>query len=331
MGAPIDPELTADAEEGGDVGPLGAGAGTSLHRQSPPRAPAPGGRQAQRRRAPAAQELPLASAAVDFRRAEGGAEGLHYCGDARDLLYTRRWRLIVAHPPCRAAALSNTVDLQARVANGELWFSMAFAVLLYCAPADVAVIEQPASQLERAYRAPDTRLQFLNYGVGYSKEWCLWHRGGDFSAPPPTTPGAAASMRAPHRIVQHDRAERERVRSRTPTAIADVLCRAINLEARRPSGQPLWIRRRALTRVAASPTEGPDDVQRCNDGAIINRWYRHAYASHPLDLETQRLLTATMPPFAGIRCAQFDLHSRPARLGARDASGRRGDSALCGV
>ena len=30
MGAPIDPELTADAEEGGDVGPLGAGAGTSL-------------------------------------------------------------------------------------------------------------------------------------------------------------------------------------------------------------------------------------------------------------------------------------------------------------
>ena len=63
VGAPIDPELTADAEEKGDVGPLGAGTGTSLHRQSPPRAPAPGGRQAQRRRAPAAQELPLASAA----------------------------------------------------------------------------------------------------------------------------------------------------------------------------------------------------------------------------------------------------------------------------
>ena len=38
MGAPIDPELTADAEEGGDVGPLGAGAGTSLHRQRAPRA-----------------------------------------------------------------------------------------------------------------------------------------------------------------------------------------------------------------------------------------------------------------------------------------------------
>ena len=77
MGAPIDPELTADAEEGGDVGPLGAGAGTSLHRQSPPRAPAPGGRQAQRRRAPAAQELPLsvgrrARGARGYRGARGG-------------------------------------------------------------------------------------------------------------------------------------------------------------------------------------------------------------------------------------------------------------------
>ena len=38
VGAPIDPELTADAEEGGDVGPLGAGAGTSLHRGKAPRA-----------------------------------------------------------------------------------------------------------------------------------------------------------------------------------------------------------------------------------------------------------------------------------------------------
>ena len=81
MGAPIDPELTADAEEGGDVGPLGAGAGTSLHRQSPPRAPAPGGRQAQRRRAPAAQELPpgvgrrVRGARAD-RGARGGIRGL---------------------------------------------------------------------------------------------------------------------------------------------------------------------------------------------------------------------------------------------------------------
>ena len=224
---------------------------------------------------------------VDFRRAEGGAAGLHYCGDARDLLYTRRWRLIVAHPPCRAAALSNTIDLQARVANGELWFGMAFSVLLYCAPADVAVVEQPASQLERAYRAPDTRLQFLNYGVGYSKEWCLWHRGGDFCAPPPTTPGAAASVRAPHRIVQHDRAERERVRSRTPPAIADVLCRAINLEAHRPRGQPLYHEELARLEAGyrrltgcAPPDRHDDPLARAVERGE-QRWQPRAAAGHP--------------------------------------------------
>ena len=36
-------------------------------------------------------------------------------------------------------------------------------------------------------------------------------------------------------------------------------------------------------------------MQRCDDGTIINRWHRHAYANHPLDLGTQHLLTATMP------------------------------------
>ena len=176
---------------------------------------------------------------VDFRRAEGST-GLHYCGDARDVLWTRRWRLLVAHPTCRAAARSNTTGRDARVASGELWFGLAFAVLLYCAPADVAVVEQPPSLLEEAYRPADTRLQFLDYGVPYSKEWLLWHRGGDFSAPPPSTPGAASTAHAPHRVIHHDRDERERLRSRTPSAIADVLCRSIDLDARRPQGQPLY-------------------------------------------------------------------------------------------
>ena len=71
MGAPIDPvrreELTADAEEGGDVGPLGAGAGTSLHRQSRTRAPAPGGRQAQHSACACRSDLPRRPACLSVR------------------------------------------------------------------------------------------------------------------------------------------------------------------------------------------------------------------------------------------------------------------------
>ena len=71
VGAPIDPvrreELTADAEEGGDVGPLGAGAGTSLHRQSRTRAPAPGGRQAQHSACACRGDLPRRPAGLSVR------------------------------------------------------------------------------------------------------------------------------------------------------------------------------------------------------------------------------------------------------------------------
>ena len=179
---------------------------------------------------------------VDYRRSESSAahQSLHYCGDVRDLLWTRRWRLVVSHPPCHAATKSNTTGRDERIANGELWFSMLFWLMLYCAPADIAVNEQPPSLLEEAYRPPDTRLQFLDYGVPYSKTWCLWHRGGDIQAPPPTSPGATATETAPHRALHHDRDERERLRSRTPPAIADALCSAIDIDARAPPGQPLF-------------------------------------------------------------------------------------------
>ena len=60
-------ELTADAEEGGDVGPLGAGAGTSLHRQSRTRAPAPGGRQAQHSACACRGDLPRRPACLSVR------------------------------------------------------------------------------------------------------------------------------------------------------------------------------------------------------------------------------------------------------------------------
>ena len=60
-------ELTAGADEGGDVGPLGAGAGTSLHRQSSPRAPAPGGRQAQHSACACRGDLPRRPACLSVR------------------------------------------------------------------------------------------------------------------------------------------------------------------------------------------------------------------------------------------------------------------------
>jgi len=174
---------------------------------------------------------------VDFRPAAHN-HGLHYCGDVRDVLWSRRWRLVIAHPPCAAAARSNTIGIEDRVADGSLWFAMAFALMLYCAPADTVVVEQPPTWLEAAYREPDVLMQFLDYGVPYSKKWLLWRRGGPFRHPQPTTPGATPSGPAAHRIRHHDRDERERLRSATPPEMAVAVCATISLDAHTPAPQP---------------------------------------------------------------------------------------------
>ena len=170
---------------------------------------------------------------VDYhtRPRHGGRHGLYWCGDVRDVLFRHRWRILIAHPECAGAARSNTTGREERVASGELWWGLSFAVMLYCAPADVAVVEQPDSLLAQAYRPPDTTLQFLDFGVGYSKHWCLWRRGaaGSFNAARPTTPGAAASRHATHRLRHAERDVQKSLRAKTPPAMAAALCATINI------------------------------------------------------------------------------------------------------
>ena len=177
--------------------------------------------------------------AVDYRTRGHVQHGLYWCGDVRDVLFRQRWRIIIAHPECAGAARSNTTGRDQRIESGELWWGMAFAVMLYCAPADVAIIEQPDSMLAQVYRQPDLTMQYLDYGVGFSKHWCLWRRGGDASFNPatPTTPGATAHAHATHRLRHADRDEQKRIRAVTPPQMATALCSTVNLTDG-PFGRP---------------------------------------------------------------------------------------------
>jgi len=185
------------------------------------------------------------SITVDYRthRAAGATRhGLYWCGDVRDILWRQRWRLAICHPNCHSAALSNTTGKAARAASGELWWALAFAVRLYCAPADVVVIEQPASMLATIYREPDHTMQYLDYNVGFSKKWCIWQRGGagSFNAAAPTTPDAAPRARATHRMRSYDRDEQSRIRSTTPPEMAAALCATLNLTSGAFGPQPRY-------------------------------------------------------------------------------------------
>ena len=182
---------------------------------------------------------------VDFRTrraADAPHFGLYWCGDVRDVLWRQRWRVVFGHPDCADAALSNKTGKQARVDSGQLWWSLAFAVRLFCAPADVVLIEQPDSILAKAYREPDLVMQFLDHGVGYSKRWCIWRRGGEESFNPavPSTPGATAHTHAAHRRRHCDRDEQSRIRSTTPPQMAAALCATINLNRGAFGHQPRY-------------------------------------------------------------------------------------------
>ena len=173
---------------------------------------------------------------VDHRPGEQIAGGLHYCGDVRDVLWRRRWWLLIGHPPCAAASLSNTTEQLERVDSGDVWRAMSFALMLYCAPAETAIIEQPPTKFAPAYRPPNQKVQFLEFKVGYSKEWWLWHRGAVGALTP--TGRAAAQSAAPHRIRCGDKDEREKLRSETPPEMARALLSAVGAKGGGQNGPP---------------------------------------------------------------------------------------------
>ena len=170
----------------------------------------------------------LIAVTCDYRRGDPPEGGLHYCGDARELLWRRRWRLVIGHPPCASAARSNTTKLDERLRSGDPWRGMTFTLLLYCAPADVVVVEQPPTHFAKVYRSPDQVLDYADFGVGHGKKWCLWTRG---SVAPAAPTGRAAVATAPaHRIPCCNRDERERLRSVTPPEMARAVANAIDLD-----------------------------------------------------------------------------------------------------
>jgi site-specific DNA-cytosine methylase len=98
--------------------------------------------------------------------------GAHYMGDVRDLLASREWDLMIAHPPCTHLAVS-----------GARWFkdkqqeqdeALEFVRLLLDAPIDRIALENPVSIISSRIRKPDQIIQPWMFGHGETKATCLW-------------------------------------------------------------------------------------------------------------------------------------------------------------
>ena len=155
--------------------------------------------------------------------------GLHYIGDARDLLALKRWRVVIGFPPCTNTACSGAMYFPEKRADGRQWWSMAFFASLLCADADAVLLEHPRSSVHQFLRAPDVVLHPYHFGVPKSKATGFWC-AGSARPPQPTTvvePQGGVGRDA-HTTFELSRKERARVRSRLFPEVADAIAAAVN-------------------------------------------------------------------------------------------------------
>tara|TARA_R100000458_G_scaffold55324_1_gene59177 strand:+ start:47 stop:667 length:621 start_codon:yes stop_codon:yes gene_type:complete len=99
-------------------------------------------------------------------------EGKHYQGDVRDILYSQKWDLMVAHPSCTHLATSGARHFWRK--EKEQKEALDFVRLLMNAPIPRWAIENPISVISSRIRPPDQIIQPYEYGDSFQKSTCLW-------------------------------------------------------------------------------------------------------------------------------------------------------------
>lgn len=164
----------------------------------------------------------------------------HIRGDALDVIYSRKWGGIIAHPVCTNMANSGSKHLymHGQKANGKnmaRWAKMTrdaheFRFLIDMAPTDLLVIENPIMH-EHAKaivgRDQDQVVQPWWFGHQEMKATCLWQknlpllRATEIVGPPPKDPIERRTWAKVHRCPPGPL--RQRIRSETCQGLADAL------------------------------------------------------------------------------------------------------------
>lgn len=112
----------------------------------------------------------------DLEEAERG--GKHIRGDAQEAVRSRRWDLMIAHPPCTYIA-SSGLHWNHRTPGRDAKTDEAVRFVLALAGADIPLIaiENPIGCLSTRWREPDQIIQPWQFGDDASKATCLWIKG----------------------------------------------------------------------------------------------------------------------------------------------------------
>ena len=109
--------------------------------------------------------------------------GPHYLGDVKNILYSRNWDLIIAHPPCTYMSnsgvrwLYNTDGSLNTDRWGKLKEATEFFNLFYTHGCAKVAIENPIPHKHANLPVYAQTIQPYEFGHSTSKRTCLWLKG----------------------------------------------------------------------------------------------------------------------------------------------------------
>lgn len=109
----------------------------------------------------------------DLLECSGGHPEWHIQGDAIEILYSRRWDLVISFPPCTDLAVSGARHFERKRKDGSQQKSIYF-FMEFVKYNGLMAIENPIGIMSSIYRKPDQIIQPWQFGHGETKATCLW-------------------------------------------------------------------------------------------------------------------------------------------------------------
>jgi hypothetical protein len=163
----------------------------------------------------------------DLLESEDNSE-YHIVGDVFDVIASRQWDLMIAHPPCTYLSVSGMHWTARGLRDPQLTENaLVFVQRLMDADIPKICIENPVSVISSRIRKPDQIIQPWWFGDDASKKTCLWLKNLPLLAPTNKLPGDEKTRRGNQLESGQNKLppskNRWKDRSRTYQGIADAM------------------------------------------------------------------------------------------------------------
>ena len=169
--------------------------------------------------------------------------GLRYKGLAEDVIFTRHWLALYIFLPCDDDATAGAQYFPGKVANHTHYWGMFQCICAWHARADAAILEHPATRLEKMWRMADQTVHPYFFGLddkGISrwKTTKFWIRGWNLVHAVCDVPPGTSPIDVTHALQIYDRDACSQARSELIWPMAKALVEQCNPDTIIASEQP---------------------------------------------------------------------------------------------